>query len=156
MHRLETSFAELLETSDDQLADLVAFGLNPVARFAAAVEAAKALRHDPLGSDFSDAIEQPPSIADYVVDIEHALARGLLEHRSEQSFSLLDRVAAQVVAVNAEQVEREIGEPVRLPAGNRIVDQIQMRDAALVGHGDLAVEHQLAARGCQLVEWRSK
>src|SRR5580704_1517333 len=31
-----------------------------------------------------------------------------------------------------------------------------MRDAALVRHGDLAVEYQLAARGCQLAEWRSE
>jgi hypothetical protein len=60
------------------------------------------------------------------------------------------------VAVNVEQVEREIGESVRLPAGNRVIEQIQMRDAALVGHGDLAVEHQLAVRGCQFAEWRTK
>jgi hypothetical protein len=57
------------------------------------------------------------------------------------------------VAVNVEQVECEIGEAVRLPAGNRVIEQIQMCDAALTGHGDLAVEQsrrRAPPRGTQL------
>ena len=58
----------------------MAFSLDPVARFAATVETAKALRHDPLSADLADAVEELAPFADDVVDIDHALARGFLKH----------------------------------------------------------------------------
>ena len=74
------AFGQLFKACDHEPADLMALGLDPVARHAAAVETAKALRHDPFGADFANTIEELTPFADDVVDIDHALARGFLKH----------------------------------------------------------------------------
>jgi len=51
--------------------------------------------------------------------------------------------SADIVAVDVQQVEGEIDEPVRLAPGDRVVEEVEMRDAAIVRHGDLAIDDQL-------------
>jgi hypothetical protein len=52
------SSAKFAEAGDKKLAGLVTFGLEPVARFAAAIEAAAPFRHDAFAAGPSDRLEQ--------------------------------------------------------------------------------------------------
>ena len=65
------------------------------------------------------------------------------------SFPLLDRTAPQVVAVDVQQVEGVIHQPVRLAPRDRVLEEVEMGDAAIVGHGDLAIDDQLVPGGSE-------
>jgi hypothetical protein len=52
-----------------------------------------------------------------------------------------------------QQVEGVIDETVRLAPRDRVVEIIEMRDAAIVRHGDLAVDDQLVAGGGERGKW---
>jgi len=68
---------------------------------------------------------------------------------AQQHLAVLDPATAQVVAVEMQQVESEIGEAIRPARGDRLAQRIEVRHAALVGHCDLAVEHHRGQPGCR-------
>ena len=45
------------------------------------------------------------------------------------------------MAVEVEEIEGEIREPLGAALAQRLGQEVDMGDAALVGHGDLAVQH---------------
>ena len=116
-------------------------------RVAPAVQAAQPLRDDALGTDLAHGFEELPAVADGVVDIDDPLAPRLVEHLPQHLFPLLDRAAPQVVAVDVQEVEGVIDQPVRLAPRDRVVEEVEMGDAAIVGHGDLAIDDQLVPGG---------
>jgi len=114
---------------------------------AAAVHAAQPLRDDALGTDPAHGFEELPAVADGVIDIDDPLAPRRVEHLPQHLLPPLDRAASQVVAVDVQEVEGVIGQPVGLAPRDRVVEEVEMRDAAIVGHGDFAVDHQLMSGG---------
>src|SRR5205814_9452281 len=76
-----------------------------------------------------------------VIDIDDPLAMGRANHIPQQHLAVFDRAAPEAVAVEMQQVEREIGEPLRLAIGNSLAQPIQMSNAALIGNGDLAIQN---------------
>jgi hypothetical protein len=71
-----------------------------------------------------------------------ALVTGCADNLAQQRLAVLDRAGAQVVAVEVEKVEGEIGEPLGSTLAHRLVSKSIMGDAVLVGHRDLAVEDE--------------
>jgi len=67
-------------------------------------------------------------------------------------FPLLDGATAEIVAIEMQQVEGEIGEAIGPPIGDGVLQITYMRDAAIVGDGDLAVENHLTAERQQFAE----
>ena len=65
---------------------------------------------------------------------------------------MLDPAAPQVVAVDVQQVEGVIGEPLGLALRYGIVEEIEMRHATIIGNGDLAVDDQLVAGAGERLE----
>ena len=114
------------------------------------------LRDDALGADLAHGFEELPAIADRVVDIDDPLASRLVEHLPQHLLPPLDRAAPQVVAVDVQQVEGVIDQPVRLAPRDRVVEEVEMRDAAIVGHGDLAIDDQLVPGGGERGEGRAE
>jgi hypothetical protein len=68
-------------------------------------------------------------------------AAGGADHIAQERLPVLDRAAAQIVAVEVQQVEGEIDELVGAALGYGFVQGVDVGDAALIGHGNLAVEH---------------
>ena len=75
------------------------------------------------------------------------------DHRFEQLAPLAQRHAAQVVAIQIEQVEdevdhrrgaRQVRDGVGIGVGDARLDQVEARDAFVVEHRDLAIQHGLA------------
>jgi hypothetical protein len=60
------------------------------------------------------------------------------------------------MTVEMQQVEREIGEALGPPVADRLGQVVEMGDAALVGRGDLAVDHEAAAKPGQAVDRRGE
>ena len=85
--------------------------------------------------------------ADDVVDIDQARTADIIERLTQQRFAVFNRTAAQIPRVQMQQIEREINEPIRASPGDRIVKVADMGDAAVIRHGDFAVEHDFAAAG---------
>jgi len=56
------------------------------------------------------------------------------------------------MAVEVQQVEREIGEPICPSPGDRVVKVADMGDAAVIEHRNFAVEHDFAPAGQQVAE----
>jgi hypothetical protein len=76
-----------------------------------------------------------------VVDIDDPVVSGRADDVAQQGLAILDRAAAQVVAVEVQQVEGEVGELLRSACRYRFTQRIDMRDAAVIRQGDLAVQH---------------
>ena len=56
------------------------------------------------------------------------------------------------MTVEVKQVEREVGEPIRLATIERVLEVADVRHATVIGHGDLAVEHDFSPAGQQVAE----
>ena len=83
-----------------------------------------------------------------------ALAAGRTDDIAQQRLPILERAAAQVVAIKVQHVEREVGEPLGTTFRDRLIQRVDVRHAALIGHGDLAVEHHRGQAGIgQGTEW---
>jgi hypothetical protein len=53
-------------------------------------------------------------------------------------------------------LHREVGEPIRLATIERVLEVADVRHATVIGHGDLAVEHDFSPAGQQVAERRSE
>src|SRR5438067_13886371 len=62
----------------------------------------------------------------------------------------------QIVAAQVQQVEGEIRQPIRPPRSHSVVQAVDMRDAALVRHRDLAIQHHGPAGIDELAEGRAE
>jgi hypothetical protein len=51
------------------------------------------------------------------------------------------------MTIEVQQVEREIGEPIRPSTIERVLQMADMGNAAVIRHRDLAVEHDFAPAG---------
>ena len=51
------------------------------------------------------------------------------------------------MTVDVQEVEGVIDQPARLAPRDRVVEEVEVGDAAVVGHGDLAVDDQLVSGG---------
>ena len=60
------------------------------------------------------------------------------------------------MAVDVQQIEGEIGKPIRLSPGDRVLKVANMGNPALIGHRDFAVEDDLALVGQQIAKWRAE
>lgn len=83
-----------------------------------------------LGLDVIGIDQRPGTLSDQ-------FAQGLL--------AVTQRQAAQILAVEREQIEQIIGQFARA-AGERILQRAEIGVALRIRHGDLAVEHRVAAR----------
>jgi hypothetical protein len=90
-----------------------------------------------------------------VVDIDDALALNIVDHASQGCFALFDRAPPQVVAVQMQQIKGKVRQLVGA-GGDGVVQRIDMRDSAIVGHGDLAIQHHGPAAGGKLAEGRAE
>jgi hypothetical protein len=77
-----------------------------------------------------------------VVDHDDPLAAGCADDVAPRALTVLDGAGAQIVAVEVEQIEGEIREPLGAALAQRLGQPVDMGDAALIGHRDLAVDHQ--------------
>jgi hypothetical protein len=80
-----------------------------------------------------------------VVDVDDPLASRLVEHPAQHLLAMLDPASPEVMAVDVQQVESVIDEPLGLPLRDGIVEEVEVRHAAVVRDRDLAVDHQLVA-----------
>src|SRR5690606_14424598 len=105
---------------------------------------------DALEAELLHALEQRLALALDV--IERADAAVLRQHAGEQGLALEQRQAAQILAVEREQVEREVdggqlaGEGVDLAGrgdGRALEQALEDGVAALVGDDELAVEDEV-------------
>ena len=87
-------------------------------------------------------LKQSRTTTDDMIDRDKPRTAGDGNDVLQQRLAMLDRGAAQIMAVEVEKVEGEIGEPLGPALAQRLVQRVDMGDAALVGHDDLAVEHQ--------------
>jgi hypothetical protein len=87
-----------------------------------------------------------------VIDADDAWTGDLNNRLPEQLFTVLDRMAAQIVTIEVQEVEREIGEPIRSVPSDGVVKVVDTCDTALVGYGDFAVQDNFAPAGQQFPE----
>jgi hypothetical protein len=80
----------------------VAFGLEPVSRGATAITRAEPLRDDPFGPDRLHLLEQLGAAPGHVIQVDKTGTTGAIEGVPEQCLPILDRAAAQVVAVQVQ------------------------------------------------------
>jgi hypothetical protein len=62
-------------------------------------------------------------------------------HIPQQHLAVFNRAAPEVVPVEVQQVEREIGKPVGSPLAYGIAQPVEMRNAAVIGDRDFAVQN---------------
>jgi hypothetical protein len=60
------------------------------------------------------------------------------------------------MAIEMKQIEGEIGETVAAALSDVILLVADMRRTLFVRDGNLTVEHQLIAKGCDVVEWSAE
>jgi hypothetical protein len=70
-----------------------------------------------------------------------ALATSHANHIPQQHLAVFNRTAQEVVAVEVQEVECEIGKLLEPPVAEDIAQRVEMRDAALIGNGDLAIQN---------------
>ena len=70
-----------------------------------------------------------------------ALATSHANHIPQQHLAVFNGAAPEIVAIEVQEVESEIGEPVRSHLADGIAQRVEMRDAAIVGNGDLTIQH---------------
>jgi hypothetical protein len=97
-------------------------------------------------------LEQFGAPAEDVVDKDQPWAADAIEHSAQQCLALFDWAAPEVVTVEEKQVEREVGEPIRLATIERVLEVADVRHATVIGHGDFAVEHDFSPAGQQVAE----
>ena len=139
-----TARPEFLKPGDNKPAGDMALGLAPIPRGAGFIARTEPLRDNPFGADSAHMLEQYVAPRGYVIEIDQARTLGLVESRPQQRLPLFDPAAAQVMAVQVQQIEGEIDEPIRPAPGDGVLQIADLRDTAIVGHRDLAVEHDLA------------
>jgi hypothetical protein len=105
------------------------------------IEAAPPLRDDALSADLAHGLEQLFADAQEVIDIDDPRAPCRADHIAQQHLPVLDRAAPEVVAVEMQEIESELGEPLRPPLTYGIAQGVEMRHAATVRDGNLAIQH---------------
>jgi hypothetical protein len=75
-----------------------------------------------------------------MIDIEDPRAAGPLQRVGEERLAVVNRASREVVAVQVQQIERVVCEPLRLAASDGIVKAVEVGDAARVRAGYFAVE----------------
>ena len=85
-------------------------------------------------------------------DKDQPWAVDAIEHSAQQCLALFDWAAPEVVTVEEKQVEREVGEPIRLATIERVLEVADVRHATVIRDGDLAVQHDFSPAGQQVAE----
>jgi hypothetical protein len=89
--------------------------------------------------------EQLGAVPGHMVDVREPGTTGVLENATEQFLPSLDRAGPQIVAVQAQQVETEIGEPLGPALGDGVLQVADVGHAPIVRNRDFPIEDQLAA-----------
>ena len=76
-----------------------------------------------------------------MIDIDDALAPRCANHIPQQHLAVVDRTAPEVVAIEVQEVKREISKPLRVTPGDGLAQGVEMGDAAVIGNGDLAIQN---------------
>ena len=129
----------------DELLPLQALHLQPVLVAAGAVGEVGALGDDPLQADCRPGGRTPrrPPRRGRPSGSASPLAG---EELGERRLAVEERRAAQVVAVEVEQVEGEVDEVVAGGLGQRVLERLEAGGAVGLQHHHLAVEDRLLAR----------
>ena len=69
-----------------------------------------------------------------MIHIDDPFAPSGADHVAQQRFAVLYRAASQVVAIEVQQVEGEIGEPVGAALGYGLGQRVNVRDATVIGY----------------------
>ena len=76
-----------------------------------------------------------------MIDIDDPLAPCHADHIPQQHLAVFDRAAPEIVAIEVQEIEGEIGEPVWPAFADGIAQRVEMRDAAIVRGCDLAIQN---------------
>ena len=76
-----------------------------------------------------------------MIDIDDPVATRRANHISQQHLAVFDRAAPEVVAIEVQQIEREVGKPVGSALAYGIAQRVQMRHAATVRNGNLTIKY---------------
>ena len=89
-----------------------------------------------------------------MVNAYDARTAGAADHVAQKRLAILNRAAPEIMAVEVQQVEREVGELLGTPSGYGLAQRIYVGDAAVVRHRDLAVKNHGRQSGLdQVQEW---
>ena len=91
-----------------------------------------------------------------MVDRDDPLGTGFVEHLPQQCLAFFDRAAPQIVAVEIEQVESEVGQAIGPALAKCVLQPVDMRDATLVRDGDLTIKHDGPTARGKAPEWRAE
>ena len=89
-----------------------------------------------------------------MIDVDDPLAPRGAYHVAQQHLVILNRATPEVVAVEMQEIEREIGEPLWPPLGYGVAQRVEVCDAAIVRNGDLAVENHWRQAGIDQIPKR--
>ena len=128
------------EPADDELAARPATRLPPVGVPAFAVRRVSPLGHDPLQLVVARLPEERRAAAHDVVAVSQRVAVGAPHERGEALLALLERKGPQIGAIQMEEVEHHVAQPVAALAAERRLQGLEARPAVAVEDHDLAVE----------------
>ena len=149
VNRIKPTLAEFAKAGDCKHAGLRAFGLQPFPAFAAPIETAAPLRDDALRPNMAHGLEQLLTDPQDVIDVDNPFAPRRADHIPQQHLAVFNWAAPEILAVEMQQIEREIGEPLRSTVAYGIAQRIEMRDAALIGNRDLAIQNHRRQPGIE-------
>ena len=129
--------------ADDELLLVAALQLDPVAVARAAVRRVGALAHHAFEALLAGRAEAVGAVAAHVHAVAHVVGR-VLQQLLEQLFALDERPVAQVLAVERQQVERQVGEVFALRLAQEALQRLEVGLAGFVGYCELPVEHHRA------------
>jgi hypothetical protein len=64
---------------------------------------------------------------------------------TQRAFAVLEGGCAQVESVEVQQVKDPVGEPFWGFLGELVLEQMKVRDTALIHHDDLPIEHEIVS-----------
>ena len=128
------------EAADDELAARPAARLPPVGVPAFAVRRISPLGHDPLELVVARLAEERRAATHDVVAVSQRVTVGAPHERSEALLALLERKGPQIGAIQMEEVEHHVAQPVAALAAQRRLQGLEARPPIAVEDHDLAVE----------------
>ncbi len=132
------------EAADHELLPAHALGLLPVQVAAAAVRRAQTLGHDPFQTQRAGVLKERAAAAHDVVRIpEQAAGGAVVQQRAQLLFARFDRLLAQILPVQVQQIEHEVGQR---RIGPPVLQRLKAGHAAGQHRGDLTVQQRAAGR----------
>ena len=84
-----------------------------------------------------------------MIDIDDSLATSRADDITQQNLAVFDRAAPEILAVEMQQIEREIGEPLRPTVASGIAQRVEMRYAAIIRNRDLTIQNHRRQPGIE-------